>query len=112
MEIRFLTADDASEWWRLWGEALRGRPGGFQPVGGRPPISGLEEVKARLGSEREDHFVVGAFEQRPSGMAGFYREKGLKSRDKGCVWGVYVTPGKGREGVGRSILHNPVAAWR
>ena len=45
-------------------------------------------------------------------MAGFYREKGLKSRDKGCVWGVYVTPGKGREGVGRSILHNPVVAWR
>jgi hypothetical protein len=37
-------------------------------------------------------------------MAGFYREKGLKSRDKGCVWGVYMTPGKGREGVGRSIL--------
>jgi hypothetical protein len=37
-------------------------------------------------------------------MAGFYREKGLESRDKGCVWGVYMTPGKGREGVGRSIL--------
>ena len=36
-------------------------------------------------------------------MAGFYREKGLESRDKGCVWGVYMTPGKGRE-VGRSIL--------
>ena len=36
-------------------------------------------------------------------MAGFYREKGLKSRDKGWVWGVYRTPGKGRE-VGRSIL--------
>ncbi len=35
-------------------------------------------------------------------MAGFYREKGLKSRDKGRVWGVYITPGKGRE-VGRSI---------
>jgi hypothetical protein len=36
-------------------------------------------------------------------MAGFYREKGLKSCDKGWVWGVYMTPGKGRE-VGRSIL--------
>ena len=36
-------------------------------------------------------------------MAGFYREKGLKSRDKGWVWDVYRTPGKGRE-VGRSIL--------
>ena len=36
-------------------------------------------------------------------MAGFYREKGLKSRVKGWVGGVYMTPGKGRE-VGRSIL--------
>jgi hypothetical protein len=62
MEIRFLTADDASEWWRLSGESAAGRPGGFSPSAEDHQSPGLEEVKARLGSEREDHFVVGAFE--------------------------------------------------
>lgn len=81
-----------------------GRPGGFQRPAEDHQSLGLEEVKARLGSEREGHFVVGAFENGRLAMAGFDREKGLKSRHKGCVWGVYMTPGKRRERVGRSIL--------
>jgi hypothetical protein len=53
----------------------------------------LEEVRKRLGSESSEFFVAGAFEgSRLAGMAGFHREKGLKLRHKGRVWGVYVTP--------------------
>ena len=37
-------------------------------------------------------------------MAGFVREKGLKTRHKGRIWGVYVTPGRRGRGVGRKML--------
>src|SRR5262249_59848633 len=35
---------------------------------------------------------------------GFYREKGPKSRHKGRVWGVYVTPEARRAGIGRKMM--------
>jgi len=62
-------------------------------------------LKARLGSGDDEMFVAGAFDDgRLAGMAGSYREKGLKSRHKGRVWGVYVTPGRRGKGVGRKML--------
>ena len=76
MEIRFLTADDASEWWRLWGEALQLDPEAFSPSAEDHQSPGLEEVKARLGSEREDHFVVGAFENGLLGWLASIARKG------------------------------------
>ena len=49
--------------------------------------------------------MVGAFyDSRLIGMAGFYREKGLKSRHKGRVWGVYVTPEARGGGIGRKMM--------
>jgi ribosomal protein S18 acetylase RimI-like enzyme len=105
MEVRFLTADDASEWWRLRLESLRGNPEAFSASEEDHQSLKLEDVRARLGSDGTDFFVVGAFDDgRLTGMAGFYREKGLKTRHKGRVWGVYVTPDKRGEGVGRRVL--------
>ncbi|HET6180788.1 MAG TPA: N-acetyltransferase [Candidatus Sulfotelmatobacter sp.] len=105
MEIRFLTSDDAGEWWRLRKEALLGDPEAFSASGEEHEPLGLEEVRKRLGSEDGERFVVGAFEDgRLNGMAGFYREKGLKSRHKGRVWGVYVTPATRGEGVGDRMM--------
>jgi ribosomal protein S18 acetylase RimI-like enzyme len=58
-----------------------------------------------LAPDLENSFVVGAFDGKQLvGIAGFYREKGLKTRHKGRVWGVYVTPGERGKGVGRGIL--------
>ncbi len=37
-------------------------------------------------------------------MAGFAREKGLKTRHKGRIWGVYVTPERRGLGVGRKLM--------
>jgi ribosomal protein S18 acetylase RimI-like enzyme len=37
-------------------------------------------------------------------MAGFRRETGPKTRHKGRIWGVYVTPVKRDGGTGRSLL--------
>jgi ribosomal protein S18 acetylase RimI-like enzyme len=64
----------------------------------------IEEVKRRLWSSREA-FVVGAFEDgHMQGMAGFYRDKGPKSRHKGRVWGVYVTADARGKGLGKKMM--------
>jgi GNAT superfamily N-acetyltransferase len=100
MEIRFLTSDDASEWWRLRAEALAGDPEAFSSSSEEHSRITLDEVKGRLGSGR-DSFVVGALEDgRLIGMAGFHRETGPKTRHKGRIWGVYVTPAKRGDGTG------------
>ncbi len=105
MEIRFLQPDDASEWWRLRLESLQGDPQAFSSSPEDHQSLTLDDVRKRLGPEDADFFVVGALEDgRLVGMAGFYREKGLKTRHKGRVWGVYVTAQRRGEGIGRKML--------
>lgn len=105
MEFRYLTADDAGEWLRLRLEALQGDPEAFSASFEEYQPLSLEEVRKRLGFDAKDAFVVGAFENgRLQGCAGFYRDKGLKSRHKGRVWGVYVTPDRRGSGVGTKIM--------
>ena len=107
MEIRFLNSEDANEWWRLRLEALQGDPDAFSSSAEEHQSLILEDVRSRLGSPGGDSFVAGAFDEgRLIGMAGFYREKGLKTRHKGRVWGVYVTPSHRAKGVARLIMQN------
>ena len=104
MEIQFLTSEHAAEWLRLRIEALERNPEAFSASLEEYRSLNLEDVKKRLWSD-EDAFVVGGFQDsRLIGMAGFYREKGPKSRHKGRVWGVYVTPEARRAGIGRKMM--------
>ncbi|HUO15433.1 MAG TPA: GNAT family N-acetyltransferase [Verrucomicrobiae bacterium] len=105
IEIRQLNGDDAMEWSRLRLEGLQGDPYAFSSSPEEHQTLGMEEIKKRLGFGRPDSFVIGAFESRLLvGMAGFQRENGPKRRHKGMVWGVYVTPAKRGQGVGRKLL--------
>ena len=105
MQIRLLNPDDANEWWRLRLESLQGDPQAFSASAEEHISITLDEVRRRLGADGSDMFVAGAFEDGLLvAMAGFYREKGLKSRHKGRIWGVYVTPGSRGTGVGRKVL--------
>ncbi|HXJ42326.1 MAG TPA: GNAT family N-acetyltransferase [Bryobacteraceae bacterium] len=104
MEIRFLNTDDAGEWLRLRLEALKHDPEAFSASLEEYESLSVEEVKRRLWSSA-DAFVVGATEDgRLIGMAGFYREQGLKTRHKGRVWGVYVSPAMRGKGIGRGMM--------
>ncbi|MGA7753634.1 MAG: GNAT family N-acetyltransferase [Candidatus Sulfotelmatobacter sp.] len=105
MEFRFLSAQDAGEWWRLRLEALEGDPEAFSSSAEDHRSLSVRDVESRLGDGTTDSFVAGAFDaDRLAGMAGFVREKGLKTRHKGRIWGVYVTPGRRGRGVGRKML--------
>jgi ribosomal protein S18 acetylase RimI-like enzyme len=105
MEIRFLTGDDAAEYSRLRLEALEGDPEAFSSSAEEHRTISLAEIRNRLGCAESEQFVVGAFaEGRLAATAGFYRERGLKSRHKGYVWGVYVAPKLRGAGVGKKIM--------
>lgn len=107
MEIRLLTADDASEWLRLRLEALETDPEAFSSSVEEHHTLTAEGVRSRLGSTVEDSFVVGAFQEgRLFGTVGFYREKGPKNRHKGRVWGVYLTPKARGTGVARQMMEH------
>jgi ribosomal protein S18 acetylase RimI-like enzyme len=104
MEIRFLTPADAGEWLRLRIEALEGDPQAFSSSPDQYRSLSHDEVKRRLWSG-QDAFVVGAFDQsRLAGMAGFSRDNGPKTRHKGHVWGVYVTPAARGNKLGRRMM--------
>jgi ribosomal protein S18 acetylase RimI-like enzyme len=105
MNIRFLNSDDAAEYWRLRMEALQTDPQAFSSSAEEHRLLPLDEVRRRIGAEGTDMLIVGAFEPGSLvGTAGFYREKGPKSRHKGRIWGVYVTPGARGKGVARQLL--------
>ncbi|HEV2397796.1 MAG TPA: N-acetyltransferase [Candidatus Sulfotelmatobacter sp.] len=105
MEVRFLNPDDADEWLRLRIEALRGDPEAFSASLEEYESLNIEEVQRRLWSSA-DAFVSGAFDHDAlQGVAGFFRDKGLKTRHKGNVWYVYVTPKMRGMGVGRELMN-------
>jgi ribosomal protein S18 acetylase RimI-like enzyme len=116
MLIRLLTADDAGEWWRLRLESLASDPEAFGSSPGDHQSLSSEDVRKRLSSDQSEFFIVGAFDDlrsdrhrsdhRLMGMCGFHREPGAKSRHKARVWGVYVTPERRGQGVGRNLLRN------
>src|SRR5690349_16987339 len=101
MEIRLLTYEDGPEWWRLRREALHGDPEAFGASGDDHEKLTMEDVKSRIGSLAQGSFISGAFDDgKLVGMVGFFREKGLKERHKGNIWGVYVTPSWREQGLG------------
>jgi ribosomal protein S18 acetylase RimI-like enzyme len=105
MEIRLLGADDASAYWNFRLEALERELEAFSTSAAEHRAVSLQDVKSRLGPDPENFFVVGAFEaDRLVGTAGFYREKGPKTRHKGRIWGVYVTSQVRGQGAGRALM--------
>jgi ribosomal protein S18 acetylase RimI-like enzyme len=105
MEIRFLTAEDASAYWRVRLEALEREADAFTASAEEHRALSVDDVAARLCSDPGDNFVVGAFAgERLVGSAGFYREKGIKVRHKGHIWGVYVSSEARGQGAGRRML--------
>jgi hypothetical protein len=91
VEIRLLAEGDAAAYWNLRFEALELEPQSFAESAEEHRATSIELAAARLREAEGGSFVMGAFRSGALvGMAGFFREKHLKARHKGRIWGVYV----------------------
>jgi RimJ/RimL family protein N-acetyltransferase len=105
MELRFLNRNDASAYSTIRLEALECEPEAFGASAEEHRAMTLDDIVARLSSDPANNFVVGAFlGERLVGTAGFWRNKGLKERHRGMVWGVYVTREQRGKQVGTNML--------
>ena len=105
LELRFLTSNDATAYWNIRLEALECEPEAFGSSVEEHRALTLDDIAARLSFDPSNNFVVGAFlGERLVATAGFLRNKGLKERHKGLIWGVYVTRNARGKRAGRDIL--------
>jgi RimJ/RimL family protein N-acetyltransferase len=105
VEIRFLSARDASAYSNLRLEALETEPEAFGSSPAEHRMLSIDDIATRISDDPENKFVVGAFAHgRLLGTAGFLRDKGLKERHKGQIWGVYITRDARGKGISREML--------
>jgi ribosomal protein S18 acetylase RimI-like enzyme len=105
VKIRVLKQGDAEAYWNLRLEALEREPRSFIESPEEHRAIARELGAARLRRTNNSSFVMGAFfEGELVGMAGFFRERHLKTRHKGRIWGVYVRANCRGKGLGRRLL--------
>lgn len=105
MEVRPLESSESELFHAFRLRGLRECPEAFGSTYEEESAETPETVRGRFPCA-EDNFVLGAFgpDGRLVGVAGFYRDKHLKLRHKGTVWGMYVDPSERGRGVGRALL--------
>jgi len=110
--VRKLDRDDAEAWALLRQEALEAHPLAFGATIPEDPKTLVESFLTRLTSNGESA-VFGAFiDDSLIGIAGVRRNPGGKERHKASIWGMYVTAGSRRKGVGDLLLRTAIRQAR
>jgi GNAT superfamily N-acetyltransferase len=110
-EIRVLTPGDVNQFWPLRLRALKEEPESFGKAYKEATSTPLEQVAQQLECS-DDSFVFGAFLPHLVGIVGYVREKGLKRRHKGMVWGMYVAREARGRGLGAALMQNLISRAR
>jgi ribosomal protein S18 acetylase RimI-like enzyme len=105
LNIRLLVESDAPEFIRLRLEGLQNDPVAFGSSWEEEHTHTPQSIGPRLRAIPDGSFVVGAFhDDRLIGITGFLRSDRPKTRHKGSIWGVYVTPEARGKGVARALF--------
>jgi ribosomal protein S18 acetylase RimI-like enzyme len=107
--LRRLSEADASIYRQIRLEGLETHPDAFG--------SSWEEEIARplpwFGSTLESGYVAGCERNGALvGVAGLHRSDGLKTKHRGMLWGMYVSPGARGSGAGGSLVQHIVETAR
>lgn len=100
--IRALTKDDVAAYRELRLEALRDSPEAFCSSYEEESVLPVNRFEARL----QDNSIFGAFSDdgRLIGMVGFSRESRAKRAHGATLFGMHVSSGARRQGVGGALL--------
>ena len=105
-EIRLLTPADAPSYRHIRLDGLRNSPEAFGSTlehEGAMPLAWFEERLTKAD-------VFGAFvDGELLGVAGYRRQEGAKEAHKAALWGMYVSPGARRAGMGQNLIEAIVA---
>ncbi len=102
--VRQLTKDDIGSFRRVRLLGLQESPTAFGASYAQEEKMPVEEMATRIAGTA-DRWVLGAFkEDELTGVIGFVRDGGDKSRHKGFIWGMYVAPEFRGMGFGRALF--------
>ncbi|MBI6862782.1 MULTISPECIES: GNAT family N-acetyltransferase [Lysinibacillus] len=103
MEIRLLTAQDATSYRTLRLEGLQTNPEAFGSSFEEEKDMALELFANRL--EAQGSFTFGAFDQNElCGVATLVQESKMKLKHKASIFAVYVSPKKRGHGLGKRLM--------
>jgi ribosomal protein S18 acetylase RimI-like enzyme len=109
--IRRLAEADADAYADLRREALRDAPLGFAASPSDDVASSAEAVREQL-RHAPGGIILGAFQPELVGAVGIFRDRHVKASHKMHLWGLYVVPGRRRQGVASALLQAALAHAR
>jgi ribosomal protein S18 acetylase RimI-like enzyme len=110
-QIRLLTPADAQELFELRRLALAESPFSFSASPEDDRIASVSAA-ARMLDRAPASVVIGAFEERLTGMLDVYRQEPLKTAHIAVIWGVFVRPSSRGQGIAALLLDAGIAHAR